>query len=153
MVDETFVRKQHFRVVELPGFRGLRELLEHPVGNRDFADTLRNDLEYGGLQHHVRVVLVNTRRHFPALGEKFRVGNPRLAAPKVDRSAGEFCAGILQHADVVIQVTGRSVNLRHRNRSGKVILQHLPRNLTVEAVTALAEQSVNITGDQQQAQA
>src|ERR1039458_9701847 len=95
MVDEPFVWKQHFRVVEVPCFRSLRELLEHPAGNRDFADGLRDDLEYGGLQHHVRVIPVDPRRHFLALGEKLRVGNPRLATPKVDRSTRELCADIL----------------------------------------------------------
>ena len=125
---------EHVGVAEVPLLDRLAQRVERPFRHGDLLDLRGHDLEDAGLEDHVRVGRVDLRDLL--LGPLEVAEQVGLAAPEAEAPPDELGAGVLEHADVVVEVAPAVEQPLHRDRPGQVVLQHLPRHRPVETIVA-----------------
>lgn len=131
LVVKDVLVKEHRFIAEVALLDRQAELFEDAFGHRHRIDLPRDDLEDAALQDQVR-------EHRADLGDNLAcflqpVVQRLLVAPHVQRPSGITRVDVLQHADVVVDVTFARAEVHHGDRPGEVILQHFARDGPVEA--------------------
>src|SRR5439155_9079851 len=106
-------RIDHVGVAEISLLERLIQCCKNPIWHCYLLDLRRDNFKHTGLQNHLWIGLVNFWRPLP---RTFDVRQKiRLATPKAQASADELGAGVLEHADVVIQIAAAVEQALHGN--------------------------------------
>ncbi len=141
MIYTVTVGVQHRFIVEVAVYEVDVKFVEDPPGHFEGLDLFANYFEGRGLEDHIRIVGVyffyNRACPFEQPIEA------TLAAPHVDRTAGKLGADIYEHSDIVVGVALQLLfnafaveQLGKSNRSGKIILEDVTGDFTVEGIIA-----------------
>ena len=125
---------EHGVITKVSLFYGQSEGVEGPVGHRYPLDLRGHDLKDAGFEDHLRVSCVDRRKLLPDARKILQQAG--LAAPKANAAPDVFCAGVLEHAYVVIKVTAAVEQALHRDGAGEIVVQHLAWDGAAEVIAA-----------------
>jgi type III secretion system FlhB-like substrate exporter len=107
---------------------------ECPVGHRNLLHFGSDNLKDAGFEDHFRIGCMNLGKLL--LGPFKILQQIGLATPQTDAAPDVLCAGVAEHANVVVEIASAVEQALHRNGPRQIVVQHLARDDAVKFIAA-----------------